>query len=465
MTDKKEHLSIPRIVIAGTQSGVGKTTLTAGLIRHWRDQGLVVQPFKVGPDYIDPGFHSQAAGRTAHNLDSWLVNPEQIPKLFSAACEGADIAVIEGVMGLFDGGQDGRSSTAEIARLLDAPIVLVHDCKSAGESAAAAILGFYQYDERIAPAGVILNRLGSENHGKMITEPLAKRDILVFGQVARQDNLGREERHLGLVPVEASDPEEVILASAQVAEQNLDARALLVLARNAKPLILPEEIALVKEFAGVRIGVAQDEAFSFRYPASLSVLTELGAELIEFSPINDDKLPDHLDGLFFGGGFPELHLPKLAANQGMLESIRTFHQSNRPIWAECGGFLYLCRTLSDFTGKQYPLVGLIPAHTEMTKKLQAVGYVTATARQNNLLLLEGKSLRGHHFHFSQIIPETTDFPWAFSLKSRRGEELDGYAKGNLLASYVHIHLLGNVEAGKRFLDHCQTVKIEHRKQV
>lgn len=341
-------------------------------------------------------------------------------------------------------------------------LVLVHDCKSAGES-AAAILGFYQYDECIVPSGVILNRLGSENHGEMIAGPLAKRDVVVFGQIARQENLGREERHLGLVLVEANNPEKIILASARVAEKSLDTRALLVLARTARPLVLPKELALHQEFEGLRIGVAQDQAFSFRYPASLSVLSELGAELIEFSPLKEEKLPDRLDGLFFGGGFPELHLPKLAANQGMLESIHTFHQSNRPIWAECGGFLYLCRSLSDFAGRKHPLVGLIPAHTEMTKKLQAVGYVTATACQDNLLLLEGRSLRGHHFHFSQIIPEITEFSWAFSLKSRRGEELDGYAKGNLLASYVHIHLLGNIEAGKRFLAHCEAVKIEHRK--
>lgn len=450
-------MKIPRIVIGGTQSGVGKTTLTAGLIRVLAERGLKVQPFKIGPDYIDPSFHSQAAGRQAHNLDSWLVGEEHLEELFAVSCEGADIAVIEGVMGIFDGGQGGKSSTAEIASLLDAPLLLVHNCQSAGESAAAAILGFYRYQEGIQPAGVILNRLGSPKHGEMIVEPLEKNGAKVVGRVPRSPGLGLEERHLGLVPAAEKNPEEVIQAAAKVALEYLEIEKILQIAKEAPEFTYSTRTPLEKEFSGIRIGVARDEAFSFEYPASLAILEEVGAELIFFSPIHDKQLPD-VDGLFLGGGFPELFLPSLSENMQMLQAIQNFHSQKKPIWAECGGFLYLCRTLKDFSGKSFSLVGIVPASTEMTKQLQAVGYVSATAEADSILASKGEILRGHHFHFSQIIPEVEDFSWAFRMKSRRGEEVDGYQSENLIASYLHIHLLGNLAAGVNFLTACKKVK-------
>ncbi len=446
--------NIPRLVIAGTQSGVGKTTLTAGLIRTLRDQGLVVQPFKVGPDYIDPSFHSQAAGRQAHNLDSWLVGSEQIPELFASACEGADIAIIEGVMGLFDGGKDGRSSTAEIARILKAPILLVHNCQSAGESAGVSILGFYHYQPDLAPAGVILNRLGSTTHGEMIRTPLEERGVLVLAEVPRKPQLGLEERHLGLVPAAEENPEPIIEEAAKVVQEHFKLDEILKIAKNVEELTVFSGVSLGKKFEGIKIGIAKDEAFSFEYPASFEILEKLGAQLIYFSPIHDSMLPQ-VDGLIFGGGFPELFLPDLSKNIEMIEAIRRFQQEKRPIWAECGGFLYLCESLTDLTGEEFPLVGLIPAKTEMTGKLQAVGYVKATALADLLLLEKGQTAQGHHFHFSQMKPLIEDFPWAFSLVGRKGEVLDGYYQESLTASYLHIHLLGNPQIGERFLRICK----------
>lgn len=450
-------MKIPRIVIGGTQSGVGKTTLTAGLIRVLAERGLKVQPFKIGPDYIDPSFHSQAAGRQAHNLDSWLVGEENVGELFAASCEGADIAVIEGVMGIFDGGQGGKSSTAEIARLLDAPLLLVHNCQSAGESAAAAILGFYHYQEGFQPAGVILNRLGSVKHGEMIAEPLEAQGVKIVGKVPRSPGLGLEERHLGLVPAAEKNPEEVIQEAAKVALEYLKIEDILQIAEGAVEFAYSSRAPLERNFPGIRIGVARDEAFSFEYPASLAILEELGAELIFFSPIHDKELPE-VDALFLGGGFPELYLSALSENVKMLQAIRDLHALKKPIWAECGGFLYLCKTLKDFAGKEYSLVGIVPASTEMTRKLQAVGYVAAAAEADCLLAQKGEILRGHHFHFSQIIPESGDFPWAFRMKSRKGEEVDGYRSENIIASYLHIHLLGNISAGVNFLKACKKAK-------
>lgn len=446
--------NIPRLVIAGTQSGVGKTTLTAGLIRILRDRGLVVQPFKVGPDYIDPSFHSQAAGRQAHNLDSWLVGAEQIPELFAAACEGADIAIIEGVMGLFDGGKGGRSSTAEIAQILKAPVLLVHNCQSAGESAAVSVLGFYHYQLDFAPAGVILNRLGSATHGEMIRSPLEERGVRVLAEVPRKPQLGLEERHLGLVPAAEENPEPIIEEAAKVVEEHFQLDEILNIANQAEELPYYSRVSFEKKFEGLKIGIAKDEAFSFEYPASFEVLEKLGAQLIYFSPIHDRVLPK-VDGLIFGGGFPELFLPELASNLGLIEEIRDFHQKKKPIWAECGGFLYLCESLTDMKGKAFSLVGLIPATTEMTSKLQAVGYVKATGLSDSLLLEKGNTVQGHHFHFSKMKALVAPFPWAFSLRGRKGEIQDGYHQEYLTASYLHIHLLGNPKIGERFLQICK----------
>ena len=311
---------IPRLVIAGTQSGVGKTTIVNGLLTELRQRGLKVQSYKVGPDYIDPGYHALASGRPCHNLDSWLVPTERLLSIFEHTSRDAEFAVVEGVMGLFDGGRGGVASTAAIARLLRAPVVLVVNCRSAGESIAAVVLGFQTYDPEIRLAGVILNQIGSDSHERMVTEALDRIGVRVLGVIRRTESLKVPERHLGLLPV-TENPAETVLANIHAAiAGSLDVAALQEIAAQA-PLLEPPAEPPLPEQRSCRIGVAQDEAFSFYYPESLRVLEEQGAAIVPFSPLRDEKLPD-VDGLLFGGGFPEMFLEQLAANESIRQDIR-----------------------------------------------------------------------------------------------------------------------------------------------
>ncbi len=455
MTDGKQ---CPRIVLAGVSSGVGKTTVVTGLLRVLRDQGLAVQPFKVGPDYIDPGFHEKAAGRDSYNLDTWLVPEERLTSTFCTLAAGADLSVIEGVMGLFDGGAAGVSSTAHIARLLQAPVVLVMNCRSMGQSAAAVALGYRDYAPDVKIAGVILNQLGSDNHEQIIREAMAGIGMPVLGALHRTDALQTPERHLGLTPVTETETDALIAHMAETVGAGLDLAAIRSVAESAPPL-LPETEETVCEKAPVRIGVAKDEAFTFYYPTSLSALAEKGAELVPFSPLADETIPT-VDGLLFGGGFPEMFLEKLAANISLKTSIRKARDAGMPIFAECGGLMYLCRKIFDFEEKEYEMVGLVPAVCRMQKKLQRVGYVTAKALRESILAQAGETLRGHEFHFSTMEPDASDFPWAYELTGSRQKEAhrEGYAAGAVLASYLHINFDGSPAAADRFLSACRAYR-------
>ena len=447
---------IPRLVIAGTQSGVGKTTIVNGLLTELRQRGLKVQSYKVGPDYIDPGYHALASGRPCHNLDSWLVPTERLLSIFEHTSRDAEFAVVEGVMGLFDGGRGGVASTAAIARLLRAPVVLVVNCRSAGESIAAVVLGFQTYDPEIRLAGVILNQIGSDSHERMVTEALDRIGVRVLGVIRRTESLKVPERHLGLLPV-TENPAETVLANIHAAiAGSLDVAALQEIAAQA-PLLEPPAEPPLPEQRSCRIGVAQDEAFSFYYPESLRVLEEQGAAIVPFSPLRDEKLPD-VDGLLFGGGFPEMFLEQLAANESIRQDIRAAAQAGVPIVAECGGYMYLCRRVAAFDGAEYPMTGLIPQICRMEKKLQTVGYVEATALADNVLCATGETLRGHEFHFSRMEEDgsgKTVTPAFRFRKNRTGAEYPaGYVDGNVLASYLHIHFAGNPAAARRFVGHC-----------
>ncbi len=359
---------IPRLVIAATQSGSGKTTIATGLLSALREQGLVVQSFKVGPDYIDPGYHTIASGRPAHNLDSWLVPRENLPELFAAESEGADIAVIEGVMGLYDGGREGISSTAEIAKLLQAPVVLVLDVKSMGASAAAIAKGFRDYDPEVNLAGVILNRLGSETHEAMIRQAMKEIDMPILGALRRDDSLHMPERHLGLLPAAENEREQQTIDSMGAAvAKSLDIEAILHIACLNDDIEVPEPLDVTNEPKKCRIGIAKDEAFSFYYPASLRVLEMMGAELVPFSPLNDDSLPK-VDGLLIGGGFPEMFAEKLQENEAMRTAIKEAAAKGMPIYAECGGYMYLLDSLKDFEGREFAMCGVLKGTATMTKK-------------------------------------------------------------------------------------------------
>ena len=455
MTEGKQ---CPRIVLAGVSSGVGKTTVVTGLLRVLRDQGLAVQPFKVGPDYIDPGFHEKAAGRDSYNLDTWLVPEERLVSTFCTLAGDADLSVIEGVMGLFDGGAAGVSSTAHIARLLQAPVVLVMNCRSMGQSAAAVALGYREYAPDVEIAGVILNQLGSDNHEQIIREAMAGIGMPVLGALHRTDALQTPERHLGLTPVTETETDALIAHMAETVGAGLDLAAIRSVAESAPPLF-PETEETACENVPVRIGVAKDEAFTFYYPTSLSALAEKGAELVPFSPLADETIPD-VDGLLFGGGFPEMFLEKLAANVSLKTSIKNARDAGMPIFAECGGLMYLCREIFDFEEKEYEMVGLVPAVCRMQKKLQRVGYVTAKALRESILAQAGETLRGHEFHFSTMEPDASDFPWAYELMGSRQKEAhrEGYAAGAVLASYLHINFDGSPAAADRFLSACRAYR-------
>ena len=448
--------NIPRIVIAATQSGGGKTTLVTGLLAALRTRGLTVQSFKVGPDYIDLGYHRLASGRTGHNLDTWLVPEARLTEIFARECAGADIAVIEGVMGLYDGGRRGISSTAAIAKALDAPVLLVIDAKSVGASAAATALGFRVYDSRLNLAGVLLNRLGSDTHEEMIREAMAGIDMPVYGVLRRDAALALPERHLGLTPVEENAAAETVRAIGERVEAGLDLDSILKLARSAAPMRIAE-VKRAEKAAPVRIAVARDEAFSFYYAASLAELEAHGAEIIAFSPLHDEALPE-VDGVLIGGGFPEMFAAQLAENTSMRASLCRAAEEGMPIYAECGGYMYLMQSLVDFDGVEHAMAGIFPARARMTEKLQMVGYVEAEQTVDTVLGSAGLLLHGHEFHFSvEEAERVADMvrPFTFT-KLRNGAR---YAAGcvykNVLGSYLHLHFAGCQTAAENFVEACR----------
>ena len=448
--------NIPRIVIAATQSGGGKTTLVTGLLAALRARGLTVQSFKVGPDYIDLGYHRLASGRTGHNLDTWLVPEARLAEIFAREFAGADIAVIEGVMGLYDGGRRGISSTAAIAKALDAPVLLVIDAKSVGASAAATALGFRVYDARLNLAGVLLNRLGSETHEEMIREAMAGIDMPVYGVLRRDAALALPERHLGLTPVEENAAAETVRAIGERVEAGLDLDSILKLARSAAPMTIAE-VKRAEKAAPVRIGIARDEAFSFYYAASLAELEAYGAEIIAFSPLHDEALPE-VDGVLIGGGFPEMFAAQLAENASMRASLCRAAEEGMPIYAECGGYMYLMQSLVDFDGVEHAMAGIFPARARMTEKLQMVGYVEAEQAVDTVLGAAGLLLHGHEFHFSvEETERAADLvrPFTFT-KLRNGAR---YAAGcvykNVLGSYLHLHFAGCQTAAENFVEACR----------
>ncbi|MBE6086057.1 MAG: cobyrinate a,c-diamide synthase [Selenomonas ruminantium] len=451
--------NIPRLVIAATQSGAGKTTIVTGLLAALRQRGLNVQSFKAGPDYIDPGYHALASGQPAHNLDSWLTPKEILPEILAAEAESADIAIVEGVMGLYDGGRQGISSTAEIAKIIKAPVLLVIDAKSMGASAAAIAQGFRDYDPSVKLAGVILNRLGSDTHEAMIREAMAGIDMPVYGALRRNDGLRMPERHLGLVPVEENKERELIGRMGEAVAGQLDLDKLLALARSAEPLAIKESSLSGAGAYFCRIGVAKDEAFSFYYPASLKVLAKLGAEIVPFSPLHDEKLPA-VDGLFIGGGFPEMFAGQLAANSSMRQAVRQAAQKDMPILAECGGYMYLMDSLQDFAGVSHPMAGVFVGQAVMTEKLQMVGYVEAELQKDSLLGKAGTKLKGHEFHFSkEREPIQQDkAPFIFRKLRNNSEYPAGQQVKNVLGSYLHLHFAGCLDAAENFVRQCAAYK-------
>jgi len=449
--------NLPRIVIAGTASGTGKTTVTAGILCALKERNISVSSFKIGPDYIDPGYHKLLSGANCNNLDSWLVGKNEISSVFYQAAKNSDISVIEGVMGLYDGGREGVSSTAEIAKLLNAPVILIINCKSMGASAAAIASGFRDYDKEVNFAGVILNGLGSKSHEKMIRNAMEKTNIKVFGAIFRDENLHLPERHLGLLPIDENEKKNILYQKFLTVGNEINIDEIIALASSAKPLKNLNINTINTGKKDVKIAVAKDEAFSFYYEDSLSVLEELGAEIIFFSPLNDEKIPI-CDGLILGGGFPEMFAEKLEQNVKMRNSIKQIADTGLPIYAECGGYMYLMKSITDLSGKVFYMTGVINNKAVMSQKLQTVGYVAAEQIKNTIFGKKTLKFHGHEFHFSTA--ETDENNAAFTIKKMRtgATYTAGFTNKNILASYLHLHFRGEKEAAKNFIESCRKFK-------
>jgi cobyrinic acid a,c-diamide synthase len=453
-----------RVVIAGTHSGVGKTTITLGLLTALRARGQSVQPFKVGPDFIDPSHHRVAAGRLSRNLDSWLMDDASNLELFARAAHGADIAVIEGMMGLFDGfsGRNEQGSAAHMAKLLHAPVVLVVDAAAMARSAGAMVLGYQQFDPQVDVRGVIFNRAGSAGHFEMLKEAVESRtSVKVLGYLQRDASLTMPERHLGLVPQAERDQAELYAHLAQRLEQTIDLDALLALSDcEPLPAILPKLFAGENNLPPVRIGVALDEAFNFYYEDNLDLLRHHGAQIVPFSPVHDAQIPD-VDLLYIGGGFPELFTGQLAGNTEMAESIRAFAREGGPIYAECGGLMYLGETLRPFDGEPARMLGLLPVRTRMTRERLSIGYTEAEVLAPNLIAAAGERLRGHEFHWSEWeaagSPNTT-----YTLQRRGQTKPDGFSAGRVLGSYLHLHFGSQPWVAQRLVE---AARIFHAHQL
>jgi cobyrinic acid a,c-diamide synthase len=454
--------TVPRLLLAAPMSGSGKTTIMAGLVAACVARGLRVAPFKVGPDYIDPSYHTLAAGRACHNLDAWMLPPDLISALLARRAHDADLALIEGVMGLFDGygGEDDTGSSAHIARLTGTPVLLVLDVRAQARTAAALVQGLRDFDPHTRVAGVILNRVGSAKHAQMVTAAIEGHvGLPVVGALGRTDALNLPERHLGLVPTAEPGRWQAWLEQARtLVTEQVDLERVLELARSAPsitdtPAPITDTPAPITDTPAPVIAVAQDAAFSFLYEDNLDMLREAGAKLVPFSPLTDTALPPGTQALFLCGGFPELYATDLADNAAMREQIRQAAAAGMPIYAECGGLMYLTETLVDAEGHTYPMVGVLPGHSQMTSRL-TLGYRTIQAHATNWLLQPGETLRGHEFHYSTWEREAANIPPAYTIlpdKWRSEPSPDGALLGNVLASYVHLHFLAHPELAARFV--------------
>ena len=442
---------IPRLVIAGTSSGAGKTTIATGLLAALTKRGIRATGAKVGPDFIDPSYHALASGRPGRNLDAFLSGPELIAPLFRHGSAGAELAIVEGVMGLYDGasGRGELASTAHVAKLLEAPVVLVVDAAAMARSVAAIVHGYASFDPDVNVAGVILNRVGSPWHATLLREALEPLGIPVLGTVPRDADVATPERHLGLVPVAEREPHArptIDRLGAAVAE-HCDLPALLALARTA-PEVPGERWTLEPDpdapLPTARIAVAAGPAFSFHYEENLELLRAHGAELVGFDPLTDEALPERTDALLLAGGFPEVFGEELSANAALRAEIALFARRGRPVLAECGGLLYLAAELD---GRR--MCGVLPARARMGERL-TLGYRSATAVADHDVWRRGTEVRGHEFHLSTVDPAAGEAP-AWMLRARSAERVEGWVAGGVHASYLHTHWAATPEVAARLV--------------
>lgn len=439
---------VARLVVAAPASGSGKTTVATGLMAAFAEAGLAVSPHKVGPDYIDPGYHALATGRPGRNLDAYMCGPERIAPLFLHGARGADLAVVEGVMGLFDGasGMGELASTAHVAKLLRAPVVLVVDASSQSRSVAALVHGFASWDPEVRVAGVILNKVGSDRHEELLRDALDGAGVPVLGALRRDTAVGTPSRHLGLVPVaeRRTDAVDAVRALAARVRAGCDLDALLALARSAPPLAeepWDPQAAVGPAAPGARpvVAVAGGAAFTFSYAEHVELLAAAGAEVVTFDPLRDERLPTGAAGLVLGGGFPEMYAHELSANEPLREAVAAF---TGPVTAECAGLLYLGRELD---GR--PMCGVLDTTARMSDRL-TLGYREAVAITDNALAAAGTRVRGHEFHRTVVEPAAGATPaWGLVRPERR---VEGFVQGGVHASYLHVHWAAEPSLARRF---------------
>ncbi|MZD04220.1 cobyrinate a,c-diamide synthase [Streptomyces sp. SID5785] len=456
---------VPRLVVAAPASGTGKTTVATGLMAAFAERGLAVSPHKVGPDYIDPGYHALATGRPGRNLDAYMCGPELVAPLFAHGARGCELAVVEGVMGLFDGvsGEGELASTAHVAKLLKAPVVLVVDASSQSRSVAALVHGFASFDPQVRLAGVILNKVGSDRHEELLREALEEVGVPVFGALRRTPQVATPSRHLGLVPVAERSTEAVdsVRAAAAMVREGCDLDALLALARTAPPLTTqawsagaPDGAPQAGRAAPARprvrpvVAVAGGAAFTFSYAEHAELLTAAGAEPVAFDPLHDEGLPEGTAALVIGGGFPEVYAPELSANEQLRKAVADLTASGAPVVAECAGLLYLARSLDD-----KPMCGVLDAHARMSSRL-TLGYRDAVAVSDSVLAPAGARMRGHEFHRTVLEPGAGPAPaWGMRLPRPR---VEGFVQGGVHASYLHTHWAGRPDVARRLVERCAT---------
>ncbi|GHE88721.1 cobyrinate a,c-diamide synthase [Streptomyces griseoluteus] len=462
-------MSVPRLVIAAPSSGCGKTTVATGLMAAFAARGLAVSPHKVGPDYIDPGYHALATGRVGRNLDAYLCGPELVAPLFGHGAQGCDLAVVEGVMGLYDGaaGQGELASTAQVSKLLRAPVVLVVDASSQSRSVAALVHGFASWDTGVRIGGVILNKVGSSRHEALLREALEEAGVPVLGALRRASQVETPSRHLGLVPVAERGAAAVSAVAAMAAQVSAgcDLDALMALARSAGALpgagwspaeaLSPPSHDQPPRSDGsdaVRprpvVAVAGGPAFTFSYAEHAELLEAAGAEVVTFDPLRDERLPDGTRGLVVGGGFPEVYASELGANESLRKEVAALALSGAPVAAECAGLLYLCRELDGV-----PMCGVLDAAARMGERL-TLGYRDAVAVGDSVLAVAGTRMRGHEFHRTVIEPGAGEAPaWGVVAPRRR---VEGFVQGGVHASYLHTHWASEPQVARRFTERCRT---------
>jgi len=435
-------MNIPRIVLAGATSGVGKTSITTAIIHGLKEKGYSVQPFKVGPDFIDPSYLSSISGNVARNLDVWMMGKNRVLRNF-VKNSNQDFSIVEGVMGYYDGfsGRSSFASTYDVANITKSNVILVLDASKAARSIAATALGFKNFEKNSRICGIILNKIGSKKHETLCQDALKKVGLPILGVIPRNNDLSLESRHLGLIPVrEKSSLDGKIKSIAKSISGFIDIEKIVKLAKSAPPL-LPVHGAKDRKIQ-TRIAVAMDESFNFYYQDNLDLLRRLGAEIVFFSPISDKKIPS-CDGIYIGGGFPEVKADLLQKNDIMKKLIKKYAQDGLPIYAECGGLMYLTKSIHYKSGK-FKMVGLFDAVTVMEKKLK-LNYTSAKIRQKSPFSLQPTTVKGHEFHYSELdlLPKDSKFAYDMSIGIGIKDKKDGLIVHNTLASYMHVHFDGS----------------------